>query len=134
MAGRHLPDDPSKGDPNTIGGYQAVHDRPAAFEGSDGFSYSVELCTDATGERERPIGAYFFFLKWKRLGEQGIAGHLESEFLAWGIDVDAAVAALGGFALTDVRAELEHLIAEHPVEVDRPGRWFPVRPAGGAEP
>lgn len=134
MAGRHLPDDPSKGDPNTIGGYQAVHDRPAAFEGSDGFSYSVELCTDATGERERPIGAYFFFLKWKRLGEQGIAGHLESEFLTWGTDADAARLALGGFALTEVRAALERLIAEHPVEADRPHRWFPVRPADGAAP
>jgi hypothetical protein len=25
----------SRGDPNTLGGYMAVHDRPAAFEGSD---------------------------------------------------------------------------------------------------
>jgi hypothetical protein len=29
--------DHSKGDASTIGGYAAVHDRPAAFEGSDGF-------------------------------------------------------------------------------------------------
>ena len=36
----------SKGDPNTLGGYTAVHDRPAAFEGSDGFSYSVEVLAD----------------------------------------------------------------------------------------
>ena len=28
---------------STIGGYAAVHGRPAAFEGSDGFSYSVEI-------------------------------------------------------------------------------------------
>ena len=29
-----------------IGGYMAVHDRPAAFEGSDGMSYSVEIVSD----------------------------------------------------------------------------------------
>ena len=34
MAGQFRPADHSKGDANTIGGYMAVHDRPAAFEGS----------------------------------------------------------------------------------------------------
>ena len=33
--------DHSKGDANTLGGYIAVHDRPAAFEGADGFSYTA---------------------------------------------------------------------------------------------
>jgi hypothetical protein len=43
---RYRPPDHSKGDESTIGGYMAVHDRPAAFEGSDGFSYSVEIMVD----------------------------------------------------------------------------------------
>ena len=34
--GQFLPADHSRGDANTIGGYIAVHSRPAAFEGSDG--------------------------------------------------------------------------------------------------
>ncbi len=55
--GRFLPPDHSKGDPNTIGGYMAVHDRPAAFEGSDGASYSVEIVTDTSGEKDRPFAA-----------------------------------------------------------------------------
>ena len=46
----------SKGDESTIGGYAAVHDRPAAFEGSDGFSYSVELMTEETGDRADAVG------------------------------------------------------------------------------
>ena len=38
MPGKHLPPDHDLGDANTIGGYMAVHARPAAFEGRDGMS------------------------------------------------------------------------------------------------
>ena len=47
----YRPPDHSKGDESTIGGYMAVHDRPAAFEGSDGFSYSVEIIGPAVPPR-----------------------------------------------------------------------------------
>ena len=63
----------------------AVHDRPAAFQGSDGLSYSVAIEVDRTGEAERPYGAYFLFVRWRRLGTQGVEGHLESTFLAYGV-------------------------------------------------
>ena len=62
--GRFIPPDPSKGDPNTIGGYRAVHDRPAAFEGSDGASYSVEIVSDESGDKTRPFAAYLLFVRW----------------------------------------------------------------------
>ena len=48
--GQFLPADHSKGDANTLGGYMAVHARPAAFEGSDGASYSAEIVTDPAPE------------------------------------------------------------------------------------
>ena len=35
----------------------AVHDRPAAFEGSDGFSYSVEIMAEETGDAAAPWAA-----------------------------------------------------------------------------
>ena len=60
-----LPADHSLGDANTIGGYMAVHARPAAFEGKDGVSYSVEIMADETGEKDRPFGAYLLFVKWR---------------------------------------------------------------------
>ena len=44
--GRFIPPDHSKGDESTLGGYMAVHARPAAFEGSDGMSYSVEILAE----------------------------------------------------------------------------------------
>ena len=125
MPGRHLSADHSAGDANTIGGYAAAHGRPAAFEGSDGLSYSVELCTDATGESDRPIGAYLLFIRWKRMGEQGVSGHLESAFVAWGRTIDVALAALGAWPLAQVRDVLEQLIAAGR-DGTPPRRWFDV--------
>lgn len=107
---RFLPPDHGKGDERTIGGYAAVHARPAALEGRDGMSYSVEILVDATGEPARPFGAYFLFVQWKRLGPQGVAGHLESAFLAWGNDRPAARDALGAMPIEDVQRELDALI------------------------
>ena len=75
MAGQHLPADHSRGDANTVGGYAAVHGRPAAFEGTDGLSYSVEIVASPTGEPERPWGAYLLFVQWGRIGGTGGCRH-----------------------------------------------------------
>lgn len=113
---RFLPPDHAKGDERTIGGYAAVHARPAALEGSDGMSYSVEILTDRTGGipgDTGPYGAFFLFLQWTRMGEQGVAGHLESECLAWGDSRDDATQALGTWSIERVQALLEELIRAH---------------------
>lgn len=102
MPGQHLPPDPSAGDPNTIGGYMAVHGRPAAFEGRDGMSWSVAIETEETNDPQRPWGAYFLFLRWRRIGNQGVEGHLETEFLVWGATALEAREALGRWPLSGV--------------------------------
>ena len=112
MSGRFLPPDHSRGDANTIGGYAAVHARPAAFEGSDGMSYSVEISVDETDIPERPFGAYFLFLRWRRVGTQGIEGHLETDYLAYGSTEDEARTTIGAMTLSDVKAVLESRIRE----------------------
>jgi hypothetical protein len=112
MPGRFLPPDHSAGDPNTLGGYMAVHARPAAFEGSDGMSYSVEILTDGTGDAEQPVGAYLLFVRWRRIGPSGVEGHLESEFLARGGTDAEARAALGSMPLAEVKRVLDRLIRE----------------------
>jgi hypothetical protein len=104
----------SKGDPNTLGGYTAVHDRPAAFEGSDGFSYSVEMLADADETGSEPWGAYLFFVKWARVGASSPEGHLESGVLARGATETEARARLGAMALADVKHVLDELIARAP--------------------
>lgn len=125
MSGQWLQPDHSLGDANTIGGYMRVHARPAAFEGSDGLSYSVAIEVDATGEADRPYGAYFLFPRWRRIGAQGVDGHLESDYLAWGETPDAAREALGAWSLADVRALLEATI-ESLAGGSRERRWWDV--------
>src|SRR5512138_1425280 len=123
MSGRFLPPDHSRGDANTIGGYAAVHSRPAAFEGSDGLSYSVEIVVDDTGIAGRRFGAYFMFLRWRRIGTQGIEGHLETDYLAYAATEDAARTAIGAMTLSEVKAVLEQLIRVQ--AADRPTRrWW----------
>lgn len=112
MPGRHLPPDPSAGDERTLGGYMAVHARPAAFEGTDGMSYSVEILADETGDVARPWGGYLLFLRWRRMGQSGIEGHLESEFLAWGDSEAEARAAIGAMRLEEVKAQLDGLLRD----------------------
>jgi hypothetical protein len=112
MPGQHLPADHSRGDANTIGGYAAVHGRPAAFEGTDGLSYSVEIVTVPTGHAERPFGAYLLFVQWARIGASTPSGHLETDLLAES-DSEAEVASIvGALSLGQVRAALHALIAE----------------------
>lgn len=123
---QHLPPDHSQGDANTIGGYAAVHGRPAAFEGSDGMSYSVALLAEPTGEPARPWGAWLCFLRWRRMGESGVEGHVETAHLAWGDTEAGALAALGAFTLGEVRDELEGCLAEERQQVTPARRWWDV--------
>ena len=109
---RYRPPDHSRGDESTIGGYAAVHDRPAAFEGSDGFSYSVELMTEETGDAATPWAAFFLFVKWSRLGAQSPEGHLESDYLLTAESEADARTALGETPLEEVKALLDRLIAQ----------------------
>ena len=88
----------------------AVHDRPAAFEGEDGFSYSVEIVADASAGDGR-WGAYFLFVKWARVGAQSPEGHLETDYVAFDISEGGALRQAGAHALRDVHALLEKAIA-----------------------
>jgi hypothetical protein len=117
----------SKGDPNTLGGYTAVHDRPAAFEGSDGFSYSVEILADedptAPGAGRDRWGAYLFFVKWARIGASAPEGHVESDVLARGATEEEARERVGALKLADVKLVLDALIARSPVGAPKRKWW-----------
>ena len=121
----------SKGDPNTLGGYMAVHERPAAFEGSDGFSYSVEILVDeepAAAERERWAG-FLFFVRWARIGASSPEGHLESDELARGATEQEARDRVGAMALNDVKRVLDELIASAPGGAPKRKWWDAMRDA-----
>jgi hypothetical protein len=113
----------SRGDPNTLGGYMAAHDRPAAFEGSDGFSYSVEILADDSGDAGERWGAYLFFVRWARIGASAPEGHLESDILHRGHTEDEARDRVGAMRLNDVKRVLDALIAQSPAGPPRRKWW-----------
>lgn len=112
--GRMIPPDHSKGDERTIGGYELVHGRPAALEGTDGFAYSVAILNDETRVTSgHPFGAYFLFLRWRRVGEEGVEGHVESEFLEYDVSREAAMQRLRAWPIEKVQDHLNALLALH---------------------
>ena len=121
MSGRHLPADHTKGDESTLGGYMAVHARPAAFEGSDGLSYSVSIESERTGELSSPWSAYLLFVRWGR-GEPRVTGHIETKFLANGATEEECRGVVGALPLLEVKVILEALIREAAPKADRP--WW----------
>ena len=123
MPGQHLPADHSRGDANTIGGYAAVHGRPAAFEGPDGRSYSAEIGSAPTGHAERPWGAYLLFVQWARIGATTPSGHVETDFLAEADTEADALAVVASLSLSEVRAALFAAVAERASGAP-PRRWW----------
>jgi hypothetical protein len=132
MPGQHLPADHGRGDANTIGGYAAVHGRPAAFEGPDGLSYSVEIVTAPTGHPERPFGAYLLFVQWARIGAATPSGHVETDFLAEADSEDDARAVVGTLSLAEVRAALYAAVAERAHGSPMRRWWDAMRDEGGS--
>lgn len=107
-----LPADHSKGDANTIGGYTAVHSRPPAFEGRDGFSYTVEIMTDETGDASRPWAGYLLFVRYRH-GDPVASGHVETAYLRFASSEDGARAEVGAMMLNDALAELDNALADN---------------------
>jgi hypothetical protein len=96
-------------DDSTFGGYLVRHDRPPAFEGRDGRSYSVGVLVDEAPDGPARFGAAFLFVRWSDGGDQP-AGHVETPWLAFGDTEREAERALHAMSLFDVKAELDKAI------------------------
>ena len=93
----------------TLGGYRREHERPPAFAGRDGDSYTVEVITDrASPGGQDPWCAYLFFLRWR--GSDPV-GHVESDVLARAESEEAARAVLEELTLHEVKALLDGLVS-----------------------
>jgi hypothetical protein len=93
----------------TLGGYQAVHGRAAAFEGCDGEPYTAAVDTDESGDPAAPFTAYLVFVRWAQTGT-AVMGHLETGDLAAAASEDEARAALEALPLARVREILDETI------------------------
>lgn len=98
-----------KVDDETLAGYQAVHGRAPAFEGTDGKPYSVGVFSDDDAHPDGTYGAALLFIRWSV--DQQPDGHLESDYLARAADPAEAEAALGRLRLAEVKDVLDALIA-----------------------
>ncbi len=79
-------------DDDTLGGYRRVHQRAPAFGGPDGLAYTVATFVDDTPDA---------------LG----AGHLETDYLAFGPTPEEAEAPLLTLTLAEVKAHLDRCVA-----------------------
>ena len=102
------PRDPA--DDATLGGYFDKHDRPPAFEGSDGHPYTVSLEVERTGDLRHPYSGYLVFPRWAETGV-GIVGHAETPTLSEGKSEEEALEGLRALTLHQVQDTLERAIA-----------------------
>ncbi len=93
----------------TLAGYIARHNRPPAFEGSDGQPYTVAVDTEESEDGEHRWSAFLVFLRWAGTGA-GIMDHLESGDVAYGAGEDEARRGALGLSLYEVKAELDAAI------------------------
>jgi hypothetical protein len=98
-----------KASDETLAGYQAVHGRAPAFEGSDGRAYSAGVFSDDDPAPDGRYGASLLFVRWSP--DQQPEGHLETGYLAWSPNAEDAEAAVGRLTLAEVKAHLDRLIA-----------------------
>jgi hypothetical protein len=96
-------------DDSTLGGYLELHQRPPAFEGSDGRAYSVAIYVDDAAGADGRFGASLLFVRWTEQGEHP-EGHVETDYLAYGASPKEAEAALRALSLWDVKARLDQAI------------------------
>ncbi|MDX1648123.1 MAG: hypothetical protein R3304_13340 [Longimicrobiales bacterium] len=96
-------------DDSTLGGYHEVHDRPPAYQGSDGHPYTVSLETERTADLTAPYAGYLVFPRWAQTGV-GIVGHLETPTLVRAPSAEKAEARLGALTLYEVQDLLEEAI------------------------
>lgn len=99
----------------TLGGYQAVHGRAAAFEGCDGEPYTAAVETDETEDPEAPWAAYLVFVRWAQTGT-AVMGHLETPDLVTAATEDEARAALETLPLARIREILDETIRRRAAE------------------
>ena len=103
-----------------------MHSRPAAFEGPDGCSYSIEIMASPSRGAEITWEAFLLFVKWARVGAASPEGHLESDVLAEADTEADARAIVGTLTLAQVRQVLFDLIAVRSSAAPPGRKWYDV--------
>lgn len=102
-------DDQEHAPDQTLGGYFSVHNRPPAYEGSDGHPYTVSVEVEQTSNLRTPYSGYLVFPRWAQTGV-GIVGHVETNTLYEGANSEDVKGQLGELTLYEVQALLEEAL------------------------
>ncbi|HEX9730320.1 MAG TPA: hypothetical protein VGA37_17630 [Gemmatimonadales bacterium] len=97
-------------DDGTLAGYFRLHDRPPAFEGSDGRPYSVAVYVADAPDGDGRYGAALLFVQWAASGAEP-SGHRETAYLTFGATPQEAEQAIGRLTLYEIKAHLDRLLA-----------------------
>ncbi|MBI4502479.1 MAG: hypothetical protein HY700_15125 [Gemmatimonadetes bacterium] len=97
-------------DDSTLGGYFETHQRPPAFEGTDGRAYSVAVYVEETDSPGGGFGAALLFVRWTTAGTEP-EGHLETEYLAFGNTPVEAEQRIRALTLHQVKEQLDRVVA-----------------------
>ena len=92
-----------------LGGYLKVHDRPPAFEGSDGQPYTVSIEVESVSNLLAPYVVYLVFPRWAETG-LGIVGHVETPVLWEGKGREEVMSRAEGIPLGEVKQLLDAAI------------------------
>jgi hypothetical protein len=95
----------------TLGGYLEVHDRPPAFEGSDGQPYTVSIEVESVSNLLAPHVVYLVFPRWAETG-LGIVGHLQTPVLWEGKGHDDVLSRAESLPLGEVKRLLDQAIVD----------------------
>lgn len=106
-------------DDTTLGGYQQVHGRAAAFQGEDGEPYTVAVDADPGESEGAPWHGYLVFVRWAQTGT-AVMGHLDTDDLVAGETEEEVRAVLSALSLTEVRRILDETIRRRRAEHEPP--------------
>ena len=99
----------------TLGGYLRHHNRAPAFEGADGYPYTVSVEVEKTPDPQAPFSGYPIFPRWAETGT-GIVGHLETPLLIHGRSQREVTTELEAFTLLEVADLLRDIILRRQTE------------------
>lgn len=91
----------------------AKHDRAAAFGGVDGQAYSCAILSADEPDQHGRFGAGLLFIRWDPAGVHPV-GHVETDYLTFGVTKDEAEDRLATWSLFDVKAALDEAIRARP--------------------
>jgi hypothetical protein len=114
----------------SLAGYFREHERPPAFQGTDGEPYTVSVEAEKTPDLRAPWEGYLVFPRWASTG-LGVVGHVETPTLVRARSRDDVIRALGRLPLVQVKLLLDEALRR---QGEQHGEGPDEKPSGSPGP